>query len=434
MLAPQTHLSAVAATPATPSNHAPAAAKPAWLAEASVSFRETYDTNVFLSGVPDALLVAATPPPGGTLARPERDSFVTTASARVGFDLRPLLGSPATLQTGSLTYSTDLSRFHSASSEDHSIHRLGLTLKGKLDSLSWTFDQTLTRVFGDDVAPLYPGACVSAYGTAVLRERRDQWQERAKLSAQYDSAAWFARPLASLLAYDLRTGFHNIAGYQNYVDRHDLAGGADLGVKNIVPASALVLGLRAGRQEQSRAPFVLQDSSNTYQRVLVGLEGKPLPWLNASFLLGPDFRSYSDRAPLANRRNIEFYGESAFTATLGGGHVLSLKSKHFQWVSSTGRVPYFESCFDLTDRFPLTKRLSVEAGLRFIRSDYRPAANRVDDLYTLTLSATQTLTPRLSLAAGYTLDLARNQAEGVTNAVVREYDRHLISLGLTAKF
>ena len=93
------------------------------------------------------------------------------------------------------------------------------------------------------------------------------------------------------------------SGYQNYVDRYDLNGGGDIGYK-VVTNLAFTLGYRIGEQHQDTLSKSIdkygQTSSSDYQRLLVGFEGKPFNWLAAKFQAGPDFRQYSDAAPVRN--------------------------------------------------------------------------------------------------------------------------------------
>jgi hypothetical protein len=70
-------------------------AKPKWLTELSVSLKESYDNNVFLSGVkPRDLPAYFLLPPGGAFAQRNRFSWVTAVSPRIGLDLAPPSGDP----------------------------------------------------------------------------------------------------------------------------------------------------------------------------------------------------------------------------------------------------------------------------------------------------------------------------------------------------
>ena len=82
--------------------------KPAWLTDFSLGVKESYDDNVFLSGVdPKYLPPAYTVPVGSVAALQNRWSWVTTMSPKIGVNLEPLLAHQQTFQTLSLVYAPD---------------------------------------------------------------------------------------------------------------------------------------------------------------------------------------------------------------------------------------------------------------------------------------------------------------------------------------
>ena len=91
--------------------------RPAWLTEASVGLKESYDDNVFLSGVgtpPHYLL-----PAGSVAALKDVSSWVTTVSPKLDVNFAPLLGDQKTLQTLSLAYASDFVIYHDQNSESY---------------------------------------------------------------------------------------------------------------------------------------------------------------------------------------------------------------------------------------------------------------------------------------------------------------------------
>ena len=254
--------------------------KPAWIKELSLAVHESNDSNVFAQNA-------------GKLAN--KPSWLTTLSPKLGLDFAPLLGSPALLQVASLDYAPDFVFYHNTPDQTYSAHRLITGLKGKDDAFSYNLDNAFTFIDGKDLAPLFPQG-VSAFGSAVARDRLRQIQERSNISLRYDVESVFLRPTASLLYYNSQTQLHDpvgsFAGYQNYPDRYDVNGGADLGYK-IDSANAVTLGYRYGHQEQQILPWDAHKTtaSNDYQRLLAGFEGKPVKWLTLQFQAGPDFRN-----------------------------------------------------------------------------------------------------------------------------------------------
>ena len=257
------------------------------ISELSLTFLERRDSNVFGTDyqVPGVRSVA-------NIA-----SWVTIVSPKVSLNLIPAFG----LEGGALTslsvgYSGDASFYHSASTETNVRNNFIQSLKIKTGSWSSSFDNTLTYVAGADETPQY--SLLSAYGSASARERREQFQDRAKVTLRYDTESWFTRFTGSLLYYDLRTQVHKAAGaytgWQNYVDRNDLNSGLDFGLK-VAPTWALTTGYRYGAQYQQALPLEVRadgkHNNSHYSRFLVGLEGKLLPWLKIDYQIGPDFRS-----------------------------------------------------------------------------------------------------------------------------------------------
>ena len=112
----------------------------------------------------------------------------------------------------------------------------------------------------------------------------------------------------------------------------------------------------------------LNSSPNDYQRVLLGLEGRPWKWLEVKIQGGPDFRSYEgDSAthitPVNDLNPVKYYGEALLIAKLTAADTLTFKYKQWQWLSTLGKVPYFDSTYDLSYHRKLTSKLgSIWAG------------------------------------------------------------------------
>ena len=223
--------------------------KPAWLTDLSVGVKQSYDDNVFLSGVSGNYLPATyTVPPGSVAALKNVYSWVTTVSPKVGVNLAPVIGTN-NIDNLSLNYAPDFANYYEAQSENYNAQRFGGAIKAHAGDFSMAFDNTLTYIDGNNVAPTYPGGLYSAIGIGAARERREQIQDRGNLSFRYDGSWWFIRPTASLLSYNMHTELINTPGYQNYCDRSDVNGGVDLGYK-INPQMAVTLGYRYGYQYQ----------------------------------------------------------------------------------------------------------------------------------------------------------------------------------------
>jgi opacity protein-like surface antigen len=428
--------------------------KPAWLTDLTLGVKESYDDNL--------LLVS-----GNGLA--PQSSWVTTVSPKIGFNFAPLLGNQNTnaLQTLSLVYAPDFNIYENAPSQNYDAHKIGDSIKGQTGDFSYSLDNAFLYNDGNHQAPIYgpaDGAGGNAfdqfrnnYAHQVSRERLAQTQDRAVIVLQYDWDKFFVRPTASLLDYNLMTDWHNTKtspwiGYQNYVDRYDVNGGVDLGYK-LTPALAATLGYRYGSQYQQQFPSAITSdnhySSSDYQRVLLGLEGKPLSWLNVKLAGGPDFRSYNSLAPVNDHHPVKYYGEAVLTATITPSQSVTFNYKQWQWVSSTGKVPYLDSTYGLTYHWNATKQLGLDLGGKVLEGDYtvgnevtptstgQNSSLRDDMEYEISAGVTYAFTKHLSANLAYTYDVGANAMNNLPASLGPEYrnfEHQVASIGLQYKF
>jgi hypothetical protein len=349
--------------------------KPVWLSEISIGIREGYDNNVYLGNRYNT--VPASVPIGATVALPKVGSEVTTISPKLGINFIPLLGEQSFLKVLSLTYAPDFVNYSATPSQNYNAHRLSTTIAGGADAFSFKLDESFVDIVGSKVGQVYfASGCNSAYANGTLRERLEQSQDRASLVLKYDQESWFLRPTASLLDYNLNSeqlSATTYPGYQNYSDRYDFNAGADVGYK-LQKDFALTAGYRAGHQYQEKYPLAVdaygQTSSSDYQRFLIGFEGKPTSWLEAKYQGGPDFRNYNDNAPVRKRDAVDYYGEGSLTAKASKDDIITFNYRQWEWVSSTGKVPYFDSTFDLSYKHNFTDKLSAKVGARLLASKY----------------------------------------------------------------
>jgi hypothetical protein len=424
--------------------------KPAWLTDVSLGVKESYDDNV--------LSVS-----GNSL--PEQSSWVNTVSLKVGVDLAPVLASGGAIQTFSLVYQPDRVTYAQHSEESYTAHRFNTTLKGKSGAFTFSLDNAFLYNDGDKLAPTYAlnqlsGAAADqndkyrnnyAHGTA--RERRNQIQDRYTILVQYNTGNFFVRPVSSLIFYNLNTDLFNTSsapykGYQDYIDRYDLNGGVDLGYK-LVPGLAFTLGYRDGHQHQDRfSPGINSDqhsSSNNYQRVLAGLEGKPAGWLSVKLAAGPDFRDFNPSAPISDLHTTRFYGEATATATLPENQSLTFNFKQWVFVSSTGLVPYDDITYSLAYHWNATRQLGFDLGAKYLEGNYTlgndiagSAPSLRDDLeYEASAGVSYTIIPHLIASATYVYDDGRNGLRGLAQTYApayRNFKRQVVGLGLQYRF
>ncbi len=415
---------------------------PAWLTDLSVGVRQSYDDNVFLAGadaqyLPKKYVV----PPGSVAALKDLSSWVTTVSPKVAINVAPLLGGE-NLDVLSLSYAPEFANYYDTPSENYNAQRFGTAIKGHVGAFSLCLDNNFAAIDGNSVAPTYPGGFYSAIAIATPRERREQIQDRSAIAFRYDAEKWFLRPAASLLLYDMETELVNVTGYQNYCDRYDVNGGADFGWK-LKPEMAVTLGYRYGYQYQEQFSFTPYSSPSHYQRLLFGFEGTPCKWLEVKVAGGPDFRDYAPDTlthitPVTDKNPVKYYGEATIAAKISSYDLLTFKSKQVQWVSSLGKVPYYDSLLDLGYRRIVTSHLNAELGGKLCMADYAsgnlPACRRDDWQYTISASLTYNFNAHLMVNLAYSLNLGRNAQENVALPQTREYNQNLVSCGLGLKF
>jgi opacity protein-like surface antigen len=384
-----------------------------------------------------------TVPFGSVAALKDRSAWVTTVSPKFAVNFVPLLGQQEMFKTLSLAYVPEFAVYRNLPTEDYDAQRLVSSIKGKEGSFSFGADNTFSYVDGSRMGPTYPSNYVTAYNVVAPRERRKQIQDKAGVFAQYDVGDFFIRPTASLIYYDMMTELMSKpTGYLNYEDRNDVNGGADAGYK-FLPGVAATVGYRYGHQYQQQYNWSTNSSSSDYQRVLIGLEGKPWKWLEIRAQGGPDFRSYDPDSgahvtPVGNKHMITYYGEASVTATITTNDSVAFKYKQWQWESSISMVPYFDSTYDLSYHRKITQKLGADLGAKLLTADYTTgdlAACRRDDWqYTFSAGLGYALSSHASVNLTYALDLGRNDEDNVENPSTRNYERQVVSLGATVKF
>ena len=410
--------------------------KPAWLTECSLGLKESYDNNVFLSGVnhPPAYTV----PAGSVAALKDAASWITTVSPKIGVNFASLWGATNGQPQLALTYAPDFVLYHDQTSESYNAHRLLTTAKAGNDFATVNAENQFTYVDGNDSGPLYPGNFYSGFGTIFDRARREQVLETGSCSLQLNYGNMFFRAAAAWIYNDMMTRLDTTAGYQNYADRADVNGGADLGYK-LTDDFAATLGYRYGQQYQQQYSFSTYCSDNRYQRVLIGFEGKPWSWLTLKFTGGPDFRNYAQTAPVNHSHLTEYYGEGQATATFSERDSVTFKYKYWQWLAGTGKVPYTDSAYELNYHRKLTDALGLDIGGKMLSWDFddvrATVCRRCDQQYSATIGFTYTLSSHVTVNASWTLDFGRNAEENPNfDPQTREFDRQLVSIGTQIKF
>jgi hypothetical protein len=386
-------------------------------------------------------------------------SWITSVSAKVGVDFAPLLGQDSPYKALTLVYAPDFNIYHSTPQESYDAHRIFDTIRMADENFSLNLTNYFLYNDGSTVAPTYAFNQTSNtndryrnfYAFAMPRERRNQIQDRGLVTMQYDSDNMFVRPTASLLFYNLNTVFHNAGaapfiGYQNWPDRYDVNGGLDWGYW-VTPSLAVTAGYRYGYQYQQQFPQDISPadrhySSNHYQRALIGLEGKLWSWLSIRAAAGPDFRDYNPNSPVNDSHPIYPFVEGTVTATITPNQTLSFYTKEWQWVSSAGLVPYYDSTYALTYHWKATRQLGLDLGGRILNANFLVGddvigvqpSKRNDIEYCLTAGAIYAFTPNFSANLTYGFNAGRNLLDNAIEEAYRDFNENVVSLGVQFKF
>lgn len=422
--------------------------KPVWLTDLSAGARQSYDDNI--------LLVSG-------LGLGEQYSWVSTISARVGFDFAPLLSDQNFFKSLTFVYSPEVNFYYEAPQENYNAQRIANSLKASAGNFTFGLDNAFLYNDGSREAPIYaesqaPGGNTddrfrNFYAQAAPRERRNQIQDRGAVAIQYDlNNDFFVRADASTLYYNLNTILRaNIApyvGYQNWPDRYDANGGLDGGYR-LTPNLAFIAGYRYGHQYQAQFPVSVSPvdrhfSSNDYQRALFGLEGNPWNWLNIKFAAGPDFRYYNELAPVNDRHAIYPYVEGSATAIITKYQTLTFITKEWEWVASTGLVPYYDMAYILNYHWTATRQWGFDLGGKILNANFSSGndstgvqpSKRNDIEYCIAFGATYNFTQNFSASLTENYNIGRN-LENLPPSLApayRNFNQNVVSLGLQYKF
>jgi hypothetical protein len=425
-------LGAQTSTPAAPPAK-PAAKKSPWTWSASLGVKETYDSNVYLQDAePLPANVAAAQAAGLTPVTAQKGSFVTTILPSVGVTFQ---ASPA-FKAG-LSYSPEAAFYHSASSEDYLAHRGAFNLGGQWDKASWELLNTASYIGGNDLGPTFarPGD-VPAVGGIPLRDRREAFIFRNGFKMTLPVADFFLRPVASSYIHDFKTRQRAnptpaLFVYENYIDRQDISGGLDAGYQ-VAKKTFVVAGYRHGAQEQYQLLSANSPYDNSYDRILVGVEGTPWSWLKLAVLGGPDLRSFASGNPAGFQRDEMLYWiDAAVTFLPTKNDSITVMNRRYEQPAFSSFSMYEDITYDITWKHKFDDHWAASAGFRLYIGDWQAPVNREDWIYTPSVWVTYTHDKHLSAELGYSYDWVESKVPGTSG---REYTRHLVTLGVRYAF
>lgn len=388
--------------------------------------RLAFDSNVFLQ---EQVPLAA----GQTqvMAPAEEDAWITQASAGV-----TAVWTRSERLRAEGTYSVDRFVFHPHSEESHTDHRLVASIRvegegwsGEAKAQGWVVD-------GSEEAPVYN--CLGgapAIGGEPVRSRRAQSVAKSSGRLRHDpSPEVFVRGTYGIQVQDFQT-LHRSSpyGYVNYTDRRELGVGAEMG--RTVWADWYAVGaFRLGEQRQADVLGVPLNYSNTFRRVLVGLETRGKGPIRLAVLAGPDYRHYGASVrPGFERRQREAFWELDAGWTIGPRVSLAATSKRYAWLGSGGRAGLLEDVHELQARWSPLKSLTLSPSFRWHEGDTRQYASapRHDRIYTVAMQSSYTPNRHVRWEAGVIHDWS---VSCVPATPAREYSRWQVFSGLAGQW
>ena len=389
--------------------------------KAEIALREAFDSNVYLQDLkPDLDLVPK--------AAPSRQgSWVTSVVPHLGFTLTP--NPMVHLAAG---YEPEVVFYHSESSEDHVTHRGMLRLGGTIRDAAWELPNHVTWIDGSDLGLFFGGpGGAPAIGGIPIRDRRAAFLYRGGFEITLKFGEWFFRPIGSVFLHhfftkQLDTRLPENRGYLNYVDRSDFNGGFDAGYR-VLPHTDFVFGYRNGYQDEGRLIGVPFEYDNTYQRLLVGLEGKPVSWMELVISLGPDFRRFGPNInPRSEADHVVLYVDSFVSLKPTDRDAITLKIRQFEQPAFASCSVYRDTSYDLSWRHGLGPGLGSTMGFRAYQADWMEPVARDDWIFTPSASFTFAISPHGKGEIGYSYDWSQSRV-AMTDG--REFTRHLIWFG-----
>lgn len=385
-------------------------------------------------------------------------TLTPSASASLGFDSNPLGSSgttapllggadtltysagaglgltqpgPTAATIGKLAYAVEAWRFERYPDENHATHRLTASHQAELGAGKILAEASSLFIAGADENPVALTA-INANSIPLWRERRRQWQHRAKLQAETRRDAWVLRGGLTWLAYDYRT--QNLPGKFTLADRADTQLLLDGGWQQNA-GSQWFVGVRPGWQRQALVPLPHYEFeySNSYWKLAAGWTGRLGRNTTVTFAGGPDYRHYTGAInPLifGDRHRTSLWFEGGFTTQAGPRLRLSGKAVRLNWLSSTGQSAYTDSSAEFAATLKFAPAWDLRVTGKVHQCDYFPT-QRDDWELLLGVGLTVQITPRVTLSADLFQQEAWNALRGVAE---REFSRCAGSLGASFRF
>jgi len=393
---------------------------PAWL-NASLTGGVQWDGNLF--GYRNET-------PAGQPDVTNRSSLVLSAQGQLACDFAKLFELGEAVKEFSLGYSGGGYWYVDAASEDYASHAVPFVLKAGGEKWDLSVAQHFLFVDGSREAPVYDPAAVNAFGLVFPRERRQQFQDRGQVRINYRAGDFFLRPAAQWRYTDMRTLMRPQTGYQNFVDRSDVNGGLDTGYF-VDENFNLFAGYRYGYQYHQSIPWVGRNATNHYHRALFGAQIGDKEW-SLSVQAGPTFHEYTGKRLAGQGKHLtRLYAEIAAQFKLDERQRVEFSYTQFDTLSSTSAAAYEYYALALRYAYAMSERWEFGASAAWVFTDYEAPTSRRDGMFTPEIFARWKLNEHVSLRLSYGCDIGYNDE---SSAYGRDFVRHVVSLGITARY
>ncbi len=383
-----------------------------WTITLSAALKETFDSNVYLQD---------------QTSRAQRESLVTTLQSQL---IAKWNGS--SWLNAALCYQPEANWFHAETSENFVLQRAVLNLSGRGDDISYESATSLVLINGDSASLIWTGpGGAPATGAATVRDRRDATVYRSSFRVTREFGDWFARPVATFYLHDFQTDQRAIPGYQSFVDRGEVTVGADLGRR--FGAWSAWSGYRYGVQNQARLLQFPEEYDSTFHRILFGAEGSLATWLKFNVTLGPEFRRYGDKVhpTFGARDEFNIYVDASCILTPTAKDTLGFLAKRFEQPGASGRAAYEDSTYEITWRHKFNAAWTAGLSGRAYGTAFLKPAQRDDWILSQSAFLNWTINQNWNAELSYAHESGETTTPGASG---REYERHLVALGLRYNF
>ena len=346
----------------------------------------------------------------------QQDSLVVGAWAEIKASRNGPQGSKWTA-----SYAPEAFSFLAETGEDFQRHRVAAGWTGT-GSQPIEFSGSVMVTDGPDTPSIWTerGGPPAGGGPSV-RDRRDATVLRAKFTAPFSSGSWIFRPLLNGYIQDFRSQQLTVPGCQNSVDRAELITGLDAG-RPLRPRLSAYLGYRYGAQRQERLFGNPERYSNTFQQVLVSLEGRWTERWSLRTSVGPEWRRYGQGVAtgFGDRTRERMSFDLSLIGDLGPRDRLTLCARQHELPGSSGRSIYEDTVYEANWTHRFGTRWNMAAVGRAERFNFRAPVARDDWVTSLNVQLALQLSEQLTLRAEILRETGKSELPDLPG---REYDR-----------